>query len=361
MFCPDDGCPSGQPGQGQLASGAVRTTPFLPDQLKAEDFLILPQVLGKGASATVKLAIHRPTQTQYAVKRVSLTPAASSTTLQQAQTELSLQEALAHPQLLQVFGHFTDDACLNLVLELVPGQTLFSLIQKGLDETQARPLFRQVCLGLQHLHTQSITHRDVKPENILVDSQRRVKLCDFGCAIRGTALQFKVSGTLEYLAPEVLLEEGASNKVDCWALGVLLFEMLHGRSPFKGPSDFYTARKIIKARAVFTSAISTEARELVTTLLERDPAKRPSVAEVLRHPWLQEETLFSERTTADASPLLPPQTARQPPRKKMSNLRAQMLLEEREAELLRLQQALEAPQVPQKPVSWFRSLFRRLM
>lgn len=153
----------------------------------------------------------------------------------------------------------------------------------------------QIVRGVDYLHSfdTPIMHRDLKPENLLVD-KGRIMIADFGCSalVKGTRNTY--CGTPDYVAPEVVMGQQQTEKVDIWGLGVLLFEMLTGKSPFSPTKedlnryDYMTQLKdnIIKGWAQDLNLLSDSARDLFQRLVHRDPSKRPTAKQILHHPWI---------------------------------------------------------------------------
>uniref|UniRef100_A0A183DYD7 Non-specific serine/threonine protein kinase n=1 Tax=Gongylonema pulchrum TaxID=637853 RepID=A0A183DYD7_9BILA len=130
----------------------------------------------------------------------------------------------------------------------------------------------EIVCSLEHLHRQGIIYRDLKPENILLDSRGHVKLTDFGLckeSIEGDQKTHTFCGTIEYMAPEILMRVGHNKAVDWWSLGALTFDMLTGGPPFTGENRKKTIDKILKGRLTLPSFLSVEARDLIKKLLKR--------------------------------------------------------------------------------------------
>jgi len=197
-------------------------------------------------------------------------------------SEKKVLVALKHPFAIRLFDTYRDKNCLYMLLELVQGGELFSRMQSGHDGmvAEAEALFYSACVTdvLDHLHRKHIIYRDLKPENMLIDTKGYLKICDFGFAKVTRRRTHTMCGTPEYLAPELVLSEGHSSGVDWWALGVLLFEMMAGYSPFNDGDDGDQAiicKNILRGRVDFPRGFgSQEAEDLIKKLLTRDPFRR---------------------------------------------------------------------------------------
>ncbi|KAF7730391.1 hypothetical protein EC973_002197 [Apophysomyces ossiformis] len=170
---------------------------------------------------------------------------------------------------------------------------LFECIERhhNFEEPLARVIFRQIAECVAHLDRMGICHRDIKDENIVIDSQYKVKLIDFGSAVtlprhygrNETCLFGKFYGTISFASPEILMcHMYRAEPAEIWSLGVLLYTILFGEVPFHDPHMAMTGRFVQpKIR------VSPECMHLVSYMLERSPEKRPTIYQVLAHPWLR--------------------------------------------------------------------------
>lgn len=217
--------------------------------------------------------------------------------------EISTQQKARHPSILRLYEHFEDHEGIHLLLEYAPNGSLLDLLRdhrkaavasgeerRGLPETRCAGIFRDVAGALHFLHCSCVVHRDLKPENVLMCAGGVAKLADFGwCSqLASGADRGTFCGTSEYFSPEMIASEPYGFKVDVWAAGVLLFEMLVGRSPFAAGNFAQVLFKISKAAYEFPNHVSRSARDLVDGLLVREPSRRLCLGKVAEHPWLRE-------------------------------------------------------------------------
>ena len=263
--------------------------------------------LGKGAYGEVQLVQHIPSKVQYALKVIKKRTLSRSSSLKMMQREIQVQKKLIHPNIIRLHGHIEDIENLYLVLEYAEKGNLFHYIRKRkkLAEDEAWYFFSQVCTGVNYLHENSITHRDLKPENILITSSNLAKICDFGWCAEGNSERSTYCGTLDYMAPEILKGYQYTNSVDVWALGVLLYEMLHGCPPFNAKNDSEKSRLIRLGNFRFAEEVSEDCRELIKSILQGDPEARPSVVEILTHPWVGRVLQVQTRVKVDLQAFAP--------------------------------------------------------
>jgi serine/threonine protein kinase len=202
--------------------------------------------------------------------------------------EIAVQKSLKHRHIIQLYDHFEDENAVYLLLEYAPKGALFYKIRRArkMPEEEARGIFRQTVLGIGFLHKNDIIHRDLKPENLLLDSQSCIKICDFGWCVKGTDVRTTFCGTLDYMAPEMFSRGGHSFEIDLWALGVLLYEMLHGQAPFTAKNDTDKCRQIMRGEFGVDSALSREAADLIRSLMQVMPNRRLTCEGILDHPWM---------------------------------------------------------------------------
>ena len=200
-------------------------------------------VLGVGTFGRVKLVVHTPTDTPYALKCMRKGQIIALKQVEHVMNEKKILAMCDHPFLLRLAGAYQDSDEIYMLLELALGGELFTILRERVmfDEPVARFYAANVCAAFEYLHDRKIVYRDLKPENLLLDSDGYLKVVDFGFAKIISERTWTLCGTPEYLAPEIISNKGHNLSVDWWALGILIFEMLHGTPPFVAddPMDIY--------------------------------------------------------------------------------------------------------------------------
>ncbi|CAH8541481.1 unnamed protein product [Heterobilharzia americana] len=227
------------------------------------------------------------------LKKASIVTNAKDTA--HTKSERNILEMIKHPFLVQLHYAFQSPGKLYLVLEFLAGGELFMQLEKEgvFMEDQASFYLAEITLAIGHLHSMGIVYRDLKPENVLLDHQGHVKLTDFGLSkerVDRDNLTHTFCGTIEYMAPEILLRQGHGRAVDWWSLGTLMYDMLSGSPPFTGDDRRQTIDLILRGDFVPVPYLSREAVSLISKLLVVDVSRRlgsgPSDAEAIKmHPF----------------------------------------------------------------------------
>lgn len=257
---------------------------------KRSDFEFLKK-LGDGSFSHVWRVKHIKTRQFFAIKQVAKFKVLP--TLNQFRREVEILYKISHPHIIKLFTHFEDDRFFYLIMELMEGGTLFHKLyfEKKFNENVAAQFFREIVLAVEYLHSQSpgIVHRDIKPENIMIDKDLRVKLIDFGWAnfVSMPGVRFTYCGTSEYMPPEIVMNKGHSLSCDIWCLGILLYEMLIGHTPFKSTDKNLLDKMISESNIKFKGKITSKAKNLISKLLDKDPFNRATISEVKYSEWLQ--------------------------------------------------------------------------
>ncbi|KAL0222547.1 hypothetical protein RCL1_002401 [Eukaryota sp. TZLM3-RCL] len=240
--------------------------------------LELIRIIGTGSFSNVYLAQHKSTQVYCALKVMKKSRVIDTRQVQHIVNEKCILGSIAldHPFTIKLLGSFQDKQNVYIVMEFVQGGELFRYLRRSGRFSLEQTIFyaAQVVLVLAHLHQHNTIYRDIKPENILLDSLGYIKLCDFGFAKVIQSNTYTLCGTPEYLAPEVITNRGHSHGVDWWSLGILIYEMLEGHSPFAGDSPYATYEKILAGQIVFPSHFDTVTKDLIRRLLTPDKARR---------------------------------------------------------------------------------------
>jgi len=242
--------------------------------VKAQDLNIMNTV-GIGTFGVVKLC--ELEGNPFVLKIMSKTHV---TAYKQKDNTFSEQRVLAylnHPFIVKLYKSFNSQLCIYMMLEYIPGGELFTFLrrEKTLSLRVSQFYTAQMVLVLQYLISKEIVYRDIKPENLLIDGRGYLVMTDFGFAKQGTEKCFTMCGTPEYMAPEVILRQpGYSFPVDWWAVGVLLYEMIVGRSPFQNNDTKKVYRGVLRGKVDYDAVEDPTCRDLIRRLLIRDPAKR---------------------------------------------------------------------------------------
>jgi serine/threonine protein kinase len=208
--------------------------------------------------------------------------------------EIHHHRQFIHPHIARLYEVIVTESLVWLVLEYCPGDELYNhLLKTGpMEPEKVQKIFTQLVGAVSYVHQKCCVHRDLKLENILLDKHENVKLVDFGFTreYEGKSSYLQTwCGTVCYSAPEMLKgEKYAGEKVDVWSLGIILFALLSGELPFDDDDEALTKTKILKDEPAYPDHIPPQAKELITSLLSKRTILRPTLADILQHPWLAE-------------------------------------------------------------------------
>lgn len=272
-------------------NGASKSKKFkFNAKVTIDDFEVV-KCIGKGSFAKVMMVKKKGSGRTYAMKVLTKKDLVRRKQVVHTMTERQVISNINHPFIVSLRFAFQTDTKLYLVTDFFNGGELFWHLKNeaSFSETRTRFYAAEIVLALECLHQNGIVYRDMKPENLLLDADGHIRLTDFGLSkdsLHGDAITHTFCGTPEYLAPEVIRQEGYGKAVDWWALGVLVYEMLQGLPPFydKNLRDMYDA--ILHHPVPFPRSFSKEVKLLINGLMERDPRDRlgtQGAEEVKRH------------------------------------------------------------------------------
>uniref|UniRef100_F1MFK1 Serine/threonine-protein kinase N2 n=1 Tax=Bos taurus TaxID=9913 RepID=F1MFK1_BOVIN len=267
-------------------------------QFSLQDFRCCA-VLGRGHFGKVLLAEYKHTNEMFAIKALKKGDIVARDEVDSLMCEKRIFEtvnSVRHPFLVNLFACFQTKEHVCFVMEYAAGGDLMMHIHTDVF-SEPRAVFYAACvvLGLQYLHEHKIVYRDLKLDNLLLDTEGFVKIADFGLCKEGMGYGDRTStfcGTPEFLAPEVLTETSYTRAVDWWGLGVLIYEMLVGESPFPGDDEEEVFDSIVNDEVRYPRFLSTEAISIMRRLLRRNPERRLGAGEkdaedVKKHPFFR--------------------------------------------------------------------------
>eukprot|EP01017_Pseudomicrothorax_dubius_P002396 TRINITY_DN10054_c0_g10_i2.p1 TRINITY_DN10054_c0_g10~~TRINITY_DN10054_c0_g10_i2.p1 ORF type:complete len:386 (+),score=80.88 TRINITY_DN10054_c0_g10_i2:65-1222(+) len=260
-----------------------------------DSFLML-KVLGKGSYAKVVLVKKKDSGELFAMKVLRKDTAEKRRQVEHIKTERNVLVGASHPFIIRLAYAFQNERKLFFVMEYCPGGELFYLLQKKkmFNEEQVKFYAGQIALALQHLHENNIIYRDLKPENVLIDTQGYIRITDFGLSKEGVYGSNKgantICGTPEYLAPEMLLKKGHGKAVDWWTFGAIVYEMVTGLPPFYTSNREELFRRIVHEALPIPKYLSENLKSLFHGVFQKNPEKRlgsgpDGALEIVKHPW----------------------------------------------------------------------------
>ncbi|XP_013359813.1 PREDICTED: rho-associated protein kinase 2 isoform X2 [Chinchilla lanigera] len=288
-------------------------------QMKAEDYDVV-KVIGRGAFGEVQLVRHKASQNVYAMKLLSKFEMIKRSDAAFFWEERDIMAFANSPWVVELFCAFQDDRYLYMVMEYMPGGDLVNLMSNyDVPEKWAKFYTAEVVLALDVIHSMGLIHRDVKPDNMLLDRHGHLKLADFGTCMKmdetGMVHCDTAVGTPDYISPEVLKSQGGDGyygrECDWWSVGVFLFEMLVGDTPFYADSLVGTYSKIMDHKNSLSipedAEISKHAKNLICAFLTEREVRlgRNGVEEIKLHPFFKNDQWNWDNIRETAAPVVP--------------------------------------------------------
>eukprot|EP00347_Sterkiella_histriomuscorum_P024166 403332075 len=259
--------------------------------------------IGQGGFGEVKKVRHKELNIIRALKIIKKSKYKSTAELKMIKNEIAIMKLVDHPNIVKLFEFFEDDEQFFIITEYCSGGQLFEMIRqkRQFTENEAAQIMMQLLSAIAHCHLRKVVHRDVKPENLLVDitgtnnENYAVKIIDFGISTTFDPEQ-KLTlsiGTPYYVAPEVIQKQ-YNEKCDVWSCGVILYILLCGYPPFAARNQNEIYQKILKGTFSFTSqewsSVSKLAKDFIKKLLQKHASNRISAADALNDPWIKQFT-----------------------------------------------------------------------
>ena len=256
-----------------------------------DDYKLL-ETIGEGTFGKVKLAIHKQTNQEVAIKIFEKKNFFSSKDIIYFQKEIAILKKLNHPNIINIYNIIENDSHFYIIMEYASKGDLFKYIvnKKRLDEKEAAYFYCQLIYGLEFIHKNNISHRDLKPENLLIKENNILAIIDFGLSIEfnNNELLSTPCGSPSYAAPEMILgKKYDGESIDIWSSGITLYVMVCGNLPFKEKTKEALYKKILTYNYDLPYFLSDNCKDLITKIL-CNKKKRINIEEIKNHPFLIE-------------------------------------------------------------------------
>ncbi|XP_014115335.1 PREDICTED: serine/threonine-protein kinase SIK2 isoform X2 [Pseudopodoces humilis] len=253
-------------------------------------FYDIEGTLGKGNFAVVKLARHRITRSEVAIKIIDKSQL-DAVNLEKIYREVQIMKMLDHPHIIKLYQVMETKSMLYLVTEFAKNGEIFDYLASHgrLSEPEARRKFWQILSAVEYCHGRKIVHRDLKAENLLLDNNMNIKIADFGFGnfYKSGEPLTTWCGSPPYAAPEVFEgQQYEGPQLDIWSMGVVLYVLVCGALPFDGPTLPILRQRVLEGRFRIPYFMSEECEHLIRRMLVLDPSKRLSIAQIKEHKWM---------------------------------------------------------------------------
>ena len=254
-----------------------------------------PKIIGIGSYGKVYLYRNITDKKLYAIKHLDkMILCKSIHTIKRIYDEINIQSRIHHQNIVRLLNVKENDKSIYLIMEYANTGSLFKYIRdkQCLSEEESFKFFSQIINAIYCLHKNDFIHRDIKPENILIFDNKVCKLCDFGCCVELNGKQRSTyCGTTEYMSPEIVNKMEYSKEIDIWSLGILLYEMIHGYSPFNPNNEYYNTKEVIDKIKIhdlhFDINISKECKDLICHLLDKNAKNRYKIEDIFNSDFIK--------------------------------------------------------------------------
>ena len=254
------------------------------------------KILGYGTNSIVYLVKHKEISNFFALKVINKDLLIKKNLLNSIYNEIDFHSKLFHKNIIHLIAIYEDENNINIILEYANSENLLIKKKNIKSEKEIFTLFIQILNALCFLHENNLLHRDIKPENILIHNKNEIKLCDFGtCNENFIGNRNTICGTFEYMAPEIIKEKSYDKSVDIWSLGIVLYELTHGFTPFNmkfnGNKKYdEIIKELILNKYDFNKGlirfVSESCLNLIKSMIEYNPIKRIKMREILKDEFI---------------------------------------------------------------------------
>ena len=264
--------------------------------IKIEDYYHKYEKIGEGAYSNVYRGYHQDSSKIFAIKEINIS--IHQKNIERFKEEVKLMKNLNHDNIVKLYDTIENEDYMYLILEYCEHGDLKKFLNKRpLKEKKVKKFMKQIVSGLKYLNSFDIYHRDLKPQNILVDKNYNLKISDFGLAksCESNTLLDTICGSPMYMAPEIMKYRKYDTKADLWSLGIIFYQMLTGKTPYTANSHAELMENIEHKSIIFPMSIkiSSSAIDLLTKLLKKTSKERMTWEELFDHEWLNSDVFES--------------------------------------------------------------------
>ncbi|SMN22920.1 similar to Saccharomyces cerevisiae YAR019C CDC15 Protein kinase of the Mitotic Exit Network that is localized to the spindle pole bodies at late anaphase [Maudiozyma saulgeensis] len=279
-------CPKGHRQTHEM--NASKTNEALPSSSPSVQYQ-LKQVVGKGSYGVVYRAVNKKSKQTVAIKEINYD---NDEELSEIMIEIDLLKNLNHINIVKYHGFIQKSSNLYIILEYASHGSLKNLFAKRptkrLEENETTIYIKQTLHGLAYLHEQGVIHRDIKAANLLLDANNIVKLADFGVSTMVNNTAMTLAGSLNWMAPEIITNKGASTLSDIWSLGATVVELMTGNPPFHNLIDINIYYAIENDKYYPPDSLPDKCKHFLKQCFHKSMYRRPTAVQLLKHPWLRD-------------------------------------------------------------------------